>query len=156
MSADLGFAVRRAAWHGEADKLRAVREAVFVREQNVPLELEWDEVDPQCDHVLAEAQGKSIGTGRLLPDGHLGRMAVLPAWRNQGVGSAILNELVAIADERAMPRLVLHAQTRARRFYERHGFRAEGEEFMEAGIPHVRMVRDLAWPGRASHRGRAE
>jgi predicted GNAT family N-acyltransferase len=144
MPADSIFTIRRTAWHSDLDKLRAVREAVFVREQSVPREMEWDEIDPQCDHVLAESQGEPVGTGRLLPDGHIGRMGVLPAWRNKGVGSAILNELVAMAGERGMQRLVLHAQTHARAFYERHGFRVEGEEFIEAGILHVRMVRDLA------------
>jgi predicted GNAT family N-acyltransferase len=137
------FTVRRAAWHADLDRLRAVREAVFVREQNVPQELEWDEIDPQCDHVLAEARGEAIGTGRLLPDGHIGRMAVLPAWRGKGVGSAILDELLAMASERGIQRIVLHAQTQARAFYERHGFRTEGEEFLEAGIAHVRMLREL-------------
>jgi len=144
MSAEFIFTIRRATWHGDLHRLRAVREAVFIREQNVPRELEWDEIDSQCDHVLAEAQGEPVGTGRLLPDGHIGRMAVLPAWRNRGVGGAILNELAAMAGERGIQRLTLHAQTHARAFYERHGFRAEGEEFTEAGIPHVRMVRDLA------------
>lgn len=144
MATDSIFTVRRAAWHTDLDRLRGVREAVFVREQNVPQELEWDDIDAQCDHVLAEAQGEAVGTGRLLPDGHIGRMAVLPAWRNKGVGSAILSELVAMASERGIQRVALHAQTQAKAFYERHGFRTEGEEFLEAGIPHVNMVRDLA------------
>lgn len=143
MPTEFIFTIRRATWHGDLDRLRAVREAVFIREQNVPRELEWDEIDRQCDHVLAEAQGEPVGTGRLLPDGHVGRMAVLPAWRYKGVGGAILDELMAMAGERGMRRLVLHAQTHAKAFYERHGFRVEGEEFIEARIPHVKMVRDL-------------
>jgi predicted GNAT family N-acyltransferase len=143
MPAESAFTVRRAAWRSDRDKLRAVRDAVFIREQNVPSHLEWDEFDRQCDHVLAEAQGEAIGTGRLLPDGHIGRMAVLAGWRDKGVGSAMLIELTAVAGERGMRRLVLHAQTQALGFYARHGFRVEGREFMEAGIPHVMMVRDL-------------
>jgi predicted GNAT family N-acyltransferase len=120
-----------------------VRETVFVREQNVPAELEWDGVDAQCEHVLAEAGDVAIGTGRLLPDGHIGRMAVLSPWRRKGVGSAILEALVRLAAQRDMKRIALNAQTHARPFYERHGFQVEGEAFMEAGIPHVAMVRDL-------------
>lgn len=134
------FDVRRADWQQDRARLRAVREAVFVTEQKVPLDLEWDEFDAVSLHVLAEsAQGVAIGTGRLLPDGHVGRMAVLAGWRGRGVGSAILQHLVAAAREAQQPELVLHAQTHALDFYQRHGFAAEGAPFIEAGIPHQRM-----------------
>lgn len=142
-SAGVAFAVRRADWNADRERLRQVREAVFVREQQVPLELEWDEMDEVCLHVLAEAEGRPIGTGRLLPDGHIGRMAVLAPWRGRGVGMALLQELLAEALERGMPGVALNAQVHARAFYERQGFRAQGDEFMEAGIPHVRMYRPL-------------
>ncbi len=81
------FCIRAADWSSDRNALRAVREQVFVHEQSVPVELEWDEFDAQCQHVVAEAAGQAIGTGRLLPDGHIGRMAVLESWRGQGVGS---------------------------------------------------------------------
>ena len=84
-----------------------------------------------------------VGTGRLLPDGHVGRMAVLRDWRGRGVGSAILSALVDRAAARGMGRLVLNAQTHAVPFYARHGFAAFGEEFMEADIPHIAMAREL-------------
>lgn len=135
--------MRRADWNADRERLRQVREEVFVREQRVPLELEWDEMDEACVHVIAEAEGRPIGTGRLLPDGHIGRMAVLAAWRGRGVGRALLEELLAEALKLGMPGIVLHAQTHARAFYERQGFRVEGGEFMEAGIPHVRMFKPL-------------
>jgi predicted GNAT family N-acyltransferase len=138
------FRVRCAEWSTEAARLQQIRLAVFVREQGVPLELECDEFDPISRHVIAEAEnGQAIGTGRLLPDGHIGRMAVLREWRKRGVGGALLRALLAMARESGMERVVLHAQTHALGFYARHGFESEGEEFLEAGIPHRRMVRHL-------------
>ena len=112
-----------------------------MREQGVPPALEWDGRDGEALHLLAENDvGQAIGTGRLLPDGHIGRLAVSAHWRNRGIGAALLRELVAIARERGAGTLFLHAQTRAVEFYRRGGFVAEGPEFMEAGIPHQRMV----------------
>jgi predicted GNAT family N-acyltransferase len=135
--------VRAADWNVDRAALRAVREQVFVREQAVPIELEWDEFDPLCRHVVAEAASRVIGTGRLLPDGHIGRMAVLESWRGQGVGSALLEALMRIARNRGIRRVRLNAQSRAVAFYLRHGFVAEGEDFVEAGIPHRSMWRDV-------------
>jgi predicted GNAT family N-acyltransferase len=138
------FRVRRADWERDHEHLRRIREAVFVREQHVPSELEWDGSDQSCVHVLAEdSDGMPIGTGRLLPDGHIGRMAVLAAWRRRGVGSAILIELMHLAAAQAMTEVVLNAQVYALDFYRRHGFAAEGEVFVEAGIDHQRMRRAL-------------
>jgi predicted GNAT family N-acyltransferase len=139
------FRVRRANWERDREHLRCIREAVFVREQQVPSALEWDGSDASCQHALAEdMEGVPIGTGRLLPDGHIGRMAVLAAWRGRGVGSAILTELVRWAADEGMTEVVLNAQTHALRFYEQHGFSAEGAVFLDAGISHLRMRRVLA------------
>ena len=135
--------VRAADWNVDRAALRAVREQVFVREQGVPIELEWDEFDPLCQHVVAEVAGQAIGTGRLLPDGHICRMAVLESWRGLGVGSALLEALLRLARDRGIRRVRLNAQSRAVAFYARHGFMAEGEEFIEAGIPHRSMWRDV-------------
>jgi len=137
------ISIRAADWNVDLAALRAVREQVFVREQAVPLELEWDEFDPLCQHVVAEDAGKAIGTGRLLPDGHIGRMAVLEAWRGQGVGSALLEALLRLAHDRGIRRVRLNAQSRAVGFYQRHGFVAEGQEFIEVGIAHRAMWRDV-------------
>jgi len=129
---------------GEAD-LRAVRLAVFVVEQHVPEALEWDDLDAPSMHALARSRdGVAIGCGRLLPDGHIGRMAVLAPWRGRGVGGALLQALVALARERGHPRAILNAQVQAMPFYARHGFVATGEQFDEAGIDHRVMVRSLA------------
>jgi predicted GNAT family N-acyltransferase len=83
---------------------------------------------------------RAIGTGRLLPDGHIGRMAVLADWRGKGVGRALLERLLEEARLQSCA-LALHAQTHASGFYRRFGFVEEGPEFMEAGIPHRTMVR---------------
>lgn len=139
-----GFRVRAAAWPGEAELLRAVRTAVFVVEQQVPEELEWDGIDDVCLHAIAADDGAApIGCARLLPDGHIGRMAVLAPWRGRGVGAALLDHLVVRARLRGDTRVLLNAQTHAMAFYARFGFAAFGDEFEEAGIPHRAMERLL-------------
>ena len=139
------FRVRRADWRRDRESLRRVREMVFVHEQHVPPALEWDGSDANCRHVLAEDVNHTpIGTGRLLPDGHIGRMAVLVPWRRRGVGSAILTELVRWAAEQGMTEVALNAQTHALGFYQHHGFSPEGAVFLDAGIDHVRMRRMLS------------
>jgi predicted GNAT family N-acyltransferase len=138
------ISIRILVWPDARTSAMGVREAVFVVEQGVPAEIELDEWDPESEHALAFAPGgRVVGTGRLLPDGHIGRMAVLRDWRGRGVGGAILTALVDRAAVRGMRRLVLNAQTHAVPFYARHGFAAFGDEFMEAEIPHVAMAREL-------------
>jgi predicted GNAT family N-acyltransferase len=136
------FFVEPAHWHVEADQqaLRHVRGLVFEREQGVSREDEWDDLDPHCAHALArDAHGRPIGTGRLTPEHKIGRMAVLPEWRGNGVGRALLLALIERARERGWPQVDLHAQVEAIGFYQRHGFIAHGEEFVEAGIRHRHM-----------------
>ncbi len=137
-----GFTLDIVSWAAAAESLRAVRHAVFVVEQNVPEELEWDADDATCAHALArDRDGVPIACGRLLPDGRIDRMAVLSGWRGQGVGAAILAALIRVARDRGDTRVYLHAQTHAVPFYARFGFVAEGAEYLEAGIPHRSMVR---------------
>lgn len=137
------ISVRPADWHVDRSILRAIREEVFVREQFVPVDMEWDEFDERSHHVMAMVDDVPVGTGRLLPDGHIGRMAVLKPWRGHGAGGALLTSLMEVARGLGMRRVVLNAQIQAMPFYLRHGFQAEGEKFMDAGIPHRRMWRDL-------------
>ena len=135
------YKLRLAHWPEDRDALRLVRETVFVQEQKVPIELEWDGIDDQCLHMLAEDdQGNPVGTGRLLPDGHIGLMAVLGEWRGQGVGTALLRALMEEGEKRGFRELVLAAQLQAIPFYEKEGFVAEGDVFDDAGIPHRNMV----------------
>ncbi len=132
--------VRRVSWSEAGAALRAIRKLVFVDEQRVPEELEWDRIDEHCLHVLAAAAGgDAVGTGRLLPDGHIGRMAVMQGWRRRGVGGAILMELIVAAREARHPMVELSAQTHAIAFYRRYGFEVVSEEYLDAGIPHRTM-----------------
>lgn len=142
MSNSNAFVVQRAEWVVDGARLAEIRRAVFVVEQQVPEVEEWDGKDDESRHVIAlSGDGLALGTGRLLPDGRIGRMAVLKAWRGRGVGSALLRELIAIAGECGFRETRLHAQTHALAFYRKHGYVALGEEFMEAGIPHYEMCR---------------
>ncbi len=143
MQEDRSFTIRDADWTRDRSALRQVREKVFVEEQGVPLELEWDEFDAVSRHVLAEADGEPVGTGRLLPDGYVGRMAVLAGWRGLGVGTQLLQRLLRLAEESGLREVVLHAQTHATPFYRAHGFVPDGVPFLEAGIEHQRMRRGL-------------
>ncbi len=118
----------------------SVRTDVFVLEQNVPITLEIDEMDVFSLHaVVYDETGKAIGTGRLLSDGHIGRMAVRKIWRGIGIGSQVLQALMGAAQERGDQMVLINAQVQAVGFYARFGFVSEGEEFDDAGIPHILM-----------------
>ena len=122
----------------------SVRHEVFVVEQNVPMEDELDAMDAVSLHIVAYgADGIPIGTGRLLPDGHIGRLAVCRSARGKGLGSALLRRLMEEAGKRGHHEVVLAAQVHAQPFYSAHGFLAEGEVFLDAGIPHILMRRTL-------------
>jgi predicted GNAT family N-acyltransferase len=136
--------VRAASWKNDSEAVRAIRERVFICEQGVPAELEWDELDDTCLHLLAtDHAGNPVGTLRLSPEGKIGRMAVLKEWRGKGIGRGLMKRLIGEARSMQMEQVALHAQTQATGFYQKFGFMAVGEEFMEAGIPHVRMVLTL-------------
>lgn len=120
---------------------RRVRMAVFVEEQGIPEHLELDSHDAECVHALAFAtDGQAIGTARLMPDGRIGRLAVLRERRGEGVGSALLQALLEQAVQRGQGSVYLHALAQAAGFYARHGFRIQGSEYLEAGLPHVTMA----------------
>ncbi len=155
------FRVEAVDYANGADELLALRETVFVLEQQVPIEEERDAFDPQCHHVIArDPRGQPIGTGRLVPpqaidDGtesslltpaHIGRMAVLREWRGIGVGDALLQALLRQARLLGWNDIALNAQVCAQGFYARHGFAPFGERFMEAGIEHQAMRRSLDRP----------
>lgn len=131
------------AWEHARAAASRIRFSVFVEEQGVPREIEVDELDAQCVHALALHDGRAIGTGRLLPDAHIGRMAVLKPWRGRGIGGLILAGLMARAKERGDTQVVLSAQVHAEGFYRQHGFEPIGEVFQEAGIAHRAMRRGL-------------
>jgi predicted GNAT family N-acyltransferase len=139
------FAITLTDWAHERARLACVRRAVFIDEQGVPEAMEWYADDAGALHLLAlDGAGQAIGCARLLPDGHVGRMAVLPAWRGRGVGRALLDATIDAAQARGHTLLKLSAQTHAAGFYARAGFVAMGEEYEEAGIPHVAMQKSVA------------
>ncbi|NOS74340.1 MAG: GNAT family N-acetyltransferase [Methyloglobulus sp.] len=134
------FRVEPADYKADFDDLHAVREAVFIVEQNIPEAIESDSVDPVCYHFIArDDQHEAIGAARLTPDHKLGRMAVLASWRGKGVGKALLLAVLDKARKLGWTELTLNAQTEVLGFYEKFGFAKEGAVFMEANIPHQTM-----------------
>ncbi len=125
-------------------EIRGIRTAVFTEEQGIDPKLDFDGQDPQCVHVIARnATGSAVGTARMLEDGHIGRMAVLQAYRSQGVGRAMLDALIKAAGKRGVKEVYLNSQASAVGFYQGLGFEKTGTPFMEAGIEHIRMVRRI-------------
>jgi predicted GNAT family N-acyltransferase len=130
-------------WASLGEAASQVRVEVFVREQGVPPELEYDEMDAASIHCVAFEGERAVATGRLLPDGHIGRMAVLGPWRRMGLGGRVLERLLELACERGHRCVRLNAQQYVEAFYRDHGFTTEGMPFDEAGIAHVAMSRPL-------------
>lgn len=125
--------------------IRTIREAVFVTEQGVPPELEMDDRDPLCKHVLALVDDCPAGTARLdiLKNGKIGRLAVLANFRHQGLGHSIMQALEAIGREHHLPFLWCHAQKVAVPFYKSLGYTVSSTDFLEAGIVHCKMQKQL-------------
>ena len=138
------FRIELMDWEQAGPIAGPIRFGIFVGEQNVPPGIELDDKDPECLHAVAyDEAGKAIGTGRLLPDGQIGRMAVIKDWRRRGVGDAILEALVAEARKRGHAEVVVSAQLQAAEFYRNHGFVADGKVYKDAGILHEKMRRKL-------------
>ena len=131
----------------DQEAMKSIRKKVFVIEQAVPEELEWDELDADCLHCLISTeQGKPIATARIQCDtaqAHIGRMAVLKPYRQQGVGTLMLRTLLEQAQLNGVKQVAINAQTTAIAFYERLGFMPVGNEFDDAGIPHYKMTLQL-------------
>ena len=128
-----------ADWATDRDRMCAIRYPVFVLEQQVPETIEQDAYDAVSSHVIAVLEDVDVGTGRLAPNGHLGRVAVLKEHRNRGVGRAIMQALIQVARDQSFPGVELSSQMHALGFYQGLGFEVSGEPFMEAGIPHLPM-----------------
>lgn len=140
------YVVRPATWEHDRVQIQRVRRTVFIEEQQIAERDEWDELDPVVTHALvfeplASPKRDAVGTGRLEPTGKIGRVAVLPPFRGTGAGIAVMRCLMDLAAERGFTEVYLNAQLSAAGFYERLGFRADGPEFDEVGIPHQRMRR---------------
>lgn len=136
-------------WLQMQSQIRLIREAVFIDEQHVPVELEWDGLDEACTQLLAlngRVPGdtaldnrEAIGTARMTGDGKIGRMAVLKAWRGQGVGSQLLAAMIVVARHTRLSQVMLDAQVSVIPFYQRFGFKVVSKSFMDAGIEHQKM-----------------
>lgn len=136
----MDFNITLGDWTTQQSAAREVREEVFVVEQRVPIEEEMDEMDDVSLHAVAcDPKGQVLATGRLLPDGHIGRMAVRKSARGAGIGGAILELLMQRAKARGDKDVVLSAQSHAECFYARYGYLREGTEFLDAGILHIQM-----------------
>jgi len=152
MSVRHGLALEILDWDAAQARVMPLRIRVFVLEQGVPADIELDAFDRLSRHAVAvNADGEVVGTGRLLPDGHIGRMAVDARSRGRGIGGAVLEALVVEAMQRGLTQVMLNAQVHALDFYRRHGFVEQGEVFMEAGIAHRAMQRDCAPGGIEAH-----
>ena len=156
---DPRYTIRTADTAADLALVHAVRRAVFIEEQQIPEDEEWDDLDPACVHLVAvDADGAPLGTGRLVHgeaarklsgrDGTvlLGRLAVLPAARGTGLGAALVRAVEEAGVAHGGAEMELHAQVQALGFYQRLGYRAHGPEFLDAGIPHRTMVRALSGP----------
>ena len=138
------FQLEQTRWQESEAALRLIRDAVFMQEQNVPEALEWDGLDSDAIHLLArDSRGAPIATARMLSDGHIGRVAVLVPWRGHGIGKALVQRLLQIASAQGLSAVDLDAQVEAIPFYQGLGFSAQGEHFMDAGIPHRHMHKAL-------------
>lgn len=122
---------------------RAIRQRVFIDEQQVPVALEWDAADATAVHLLASVDAQPVACARVLPQGYIGRMAVLPAWRRQGIGHVLLQEALAVCREWRVQQVQLSAQTHAVDFYAQAGFVVQGAPYEDANILHVDMVLKL-------------
>ena len=131
------------SWENLGTAAREIRRTVFIDEQNVPQEEEWDGLDSECQHFLAMLDGQPIGTARLLPDAHIGRVAVLTEARGTGIGVLLMQAAIEAARHAGHAQVALSAQVHALAFYERLGFVAHGDEFIDAGIPHREMTLSL-------------
>ena len=132
------------SWEQAQPTAGPLRFAIFVGEQNVPSGIELDDLDASCVHAVAfDVDGKPIGTGRLLPDGTIGRMAVIKEWRRRGIGAEILQALSNEARKRGHAAVVVSAQLQAAEFYREQGFAAEGKVYEDAGILHQKMSKKL-------------
>ena len=126
-----------------APEIRSIRNNVFTIEQQINEDVDFDGQDNDAIHVLVCFQGRHVGTGRMLADGHIGRLAVLKQFRGQGLGAKAVRALVKEAKSRGMDRVYLGSQTHAIGFYEKLGFSAYGGTYVEANIEHVHMERSI-------------
>ncbi len=138
------YNIEQVTWASHQPQLRCVREQVFIREQNVPVDLEWDSLDEGACHLLAMFENHPIACARIVGYKTIGRMAVLKQWRGMGLGTALLLEAIKICKSQGSKTILLSAQTHAIGFYRQAGFKVVSDEYLDANIPHVDMLLALA------------
>lgn len=134
------FSVKQGSWDQLQQDAKLIRELVFISEQNIPEQDEWDDQDAISQHFVVYDHNQPIATARLLANNSVGRVAVLKAYRGQGIGRLIMLQIIAYAQAQKRPSLQLSSQVHAISFYEKLGFGIQGDEYDECGIPHIEMV----------------
>ena len=137
------YQILETTFQDQLQNIKQIRQQVFIEEQHVPIELEWDGLDDEAIHLIVFNNQLPIATSRLLKDGHIGRMAVMPKWRNQGVGTAMLLKLIKIAHQHDLKKVFLSSQVTAIDFYTKQGFNITSDTYLDAGIPHKDMQLNL-------------
>jgi predicted GNAT family N-acyltransferase len=137
------FHIQTVTWASHQPQLRAVRTPVFIEEQAVTPEFEWDDIDTTAVHLLALLDNEPIACLRIIEYKKIGRMAVLKSYRGRGLGAALLREAVAICKKQGSKSVHLSAQTHAIEFYRKAGFKQISDEYCDVDIPHVDMQLDL-------------
>ena len=138
----MNISIQITHWGEAKSQVMPIRHEVFIKEQEVPEELEWDEFDQDALHAIVKKDQEVIGTARLIIDkanARIGRMAIQKEYREQGIGQKLLSKLIQTAKEKSAQECILHAQTHAIAFYAKADFEPNGPIFDEAGIPHVEM-----------------
>lgn len=139
------ISLRLLSYDAATADIHAVRKAVFQQEQGVDAAIDFDGLDPAADHIVVYASDQAIATARIRyvqPQlAKIERVAVLAAYRGQGIGRQIVEAAIAFLDEQGISETKVHAQTQVAVFYEKLGFKPQGEEFYEANIPHIEMRR---------------
>lgn len=131
--------IKQADFKNDFSDIKEIRTSVFINEQSVPFELEWDEFDNDSIHILAYYDNKAVATARLLADGHIGRMAVLKDYRHRNIGKKMLKYILELAHKRLITKIELSAQEHAIEFYKKQGFSVISDVYLDAGIPHYDM-----------------
>lgn len=132
------------SWDQLQQYAKAIRQVVFIQEQNIAAQDEWDEFDAYSIHFIMYAEGQAIATARLRENHSIGRVAVLKEYRGDGVGFRLMQQIIALASQQKRPYLSLSAQCYATQFYEKLGFTVVGESYLDCGIAHIQMQMNLA------------
>ena len=139
----LDFVIRLGTWQELPEDAKAIRAAVFIQEQNISPDDEWDDLDAVCTHFVVYEQNQPIATARLLPSHSIGRVAVLKTHRGMKMGQKLMQVIIAYGKQEQRPYLKLSSQVHAMGFYQALGFAVQGQEYLDCGIPHVDMYMHL-------------